>query len=344
MVPFVAPEQLEIELGHTFLLRLGANESPFGASTFGVKGAKASLDSLQNYADPRGVELRTAIGVKLDVSVDQIVLGSGIDELLGLFCRLFLDPGDRVVTTLGSYPTFAFAALGAGAEIVSVPYQDDRPDLDSLAVSAKDAKLVYLANPDNPSGFYHDPDQLEAFLTRIPSKCVVLLDEAYVDFLDPREMLSTTLVKNVVRLRTFSKIFGLAGLRLGYATADPDHITALEKIRLHFGINSVAQSAGIMAMQHFGHAILVRERNRKCREVLCKMGEKRGLRPLPSSTNFVTFDCGSKERADAELSTLLRNRVFVRKPSQPPLDRCIRITIGTEEQLSLLDQLWPIQQ
>ena len=341
MVPFVAPEELEERLGRPFLLRLGANESPFGSSTYGIKGAKAAIESVQNYADPRGLELRQAISRKLGVPAESIVLGSGIDELLSLFCRLFLNSNDSVVTTLGSYPTFDFAVLGTGARMIKVPYRDDKPDLKALSAAAQTAKLVYLANPDNPSGWFHDTDSVERFLRSLPADCVFLLDEAYVDFLTEQQTLPILKDSpNVIRLRTFSKIYGLAGMRLAYAIAHPEHVAALDKIRLHFGINSVAQAAGILALQHFGHTILVRERNAKCREVLYEMGRLRGFEPLPSFTNFVTFDCGSKERAENELQKLLEAGVFIRKPGQPPLDRCIRITIGTPEQLDLLDQLW----
>jgi histidinol-phosphate aminotransferase len=137
-------------------------------------------------------------------------------------------------------------------------------------------------------------------------------------------------------------MFGIAGLRLGYAVTAPEHVAQLDKIRLHFGINSVAQAAGLMALQHFGHTILIREKNRQCRETLYEMGRRRGFEPLPSYTNFVTFDCGTKEQAEAQLNQLLEARVFIRKPSQPPLDRCIRISIGTGEHLELLDALWSV--
>lgn len=343
MVPFVAPEELEERLGRPFLLRLGANESPFGSSSFAVKGAKAALDSLQNYADPRALEIRGALSKKLGVSIESIVLGSGIDELLSLFCRLFLNPGDTVVTTFGSYPTFDFAVLGAGAALQRIPYLNDKPDLSSLSEAAQGAKIVYLANPDNPSGWFHDNEAVAAFVKSLPPGCILLLDEAYVEFLtDAAPLGFDEAPSHVVRLRTFSKLFGIAGLRLGYAIAAPEHVAQLDKIRLHFGINSVAQAAGLMALQHFGHTILVREKNSRCREVLYEMGRRRGLTPLPSFTNFVTFDCGTKERAEAQMNQLLDAGVFIRKPSQPPLDRCIRITIGTSEQLELLDQLWSV--
>jgi histidinol-phosphate aminotransferase len=343
MVPFVAPEELEERLGSPFLLRLGANESPFGSSSFAVKGAKAALDSLQNYADPRALELRGALSKKLGVPSESIVLGSGIDELLSLFCRLFLNPGDTVVTTLGSYPTFDFAVLGTGATLQRIPYRNDKPDLTSLSEAAQGAKIVYLANPDNPSGWFHDSENISAFIKSLPPSCVLLLDEAYIEFLTDATPLSFAETPgNVVRLRTFSKMFGIAGLRLGYAVTAPEHVAQLDKIRLHFGINSVAQAAGLMALQHFGHTILIREKNRQCRETLYEMGRRRGFEPLPSYTNFVTFDCGTKEQAEAQLNQLLEARVFIRKPSQTPLDRCIRITIGTAEHLELLDALWSV--
>lgn len=337
LVPFVAPERLAAERGVEFTLRLGANESAFGPSPKAV--AAAAEFNVAHYGDPQATALRGKLASRHGCGLDELLVASGIDELLSLFCRAFVSPGETVVTTEGTYPTFEFAARGAGAQILRVPYRDDQPDLSALAGSAQGAKIVYLANPDNPSGFAHPPTAIENFAASLPSDTLLLLDEAYADFLPAPDLAVHLNPRSVVRLRTFSKAYGLAGMRIGYALTAAEHVAAIDKIRLHFGVNGPAQAAASVALADQSHLARVLAHTVEQRERLAAIGLICGLKPLPSSTNFVLFDAGSRARAEALLDRLLDEGVFVRKPGLPPLDRCVRITVGTAEQIDRLEPL-----
>jgi histidinol-phosphate aminotransferase len=325
--PFVGPETLERRLGRRFELRLGANESLFGPSPRAVAAMNAAAHLAHFYGDPEGFELRTEIATRHGCSVENVVLASGIDELLMLFCRAFVAPGDSVATTRGSYPTFEYAARSVGARIETCAYEAFRVDLVSLAKLARSrsAKIAYIANPDNPTGSWHSPLQL-ASLDLDPGK-LLLLDEAYADFapqlakFDPED-------PSVVRLRTFSKAHGMAGIRIGYALGHADHVRTLDKLRLHFGVSSVAQAGALAALGDEGHLDWVVKETESARSWLAESLRQMGFDSIPSHTNFLAIDLGDAERAQ---NCLLRHRelgVFIRKPSLPPLDGHIRVSIG----------------
>ena len=183
-VPFVPPEALEREQGQLLALRVGANESNFGISPKARQAMVEAVDQVHWYNDPEGYELRSALAVRHGVAREEVALGAGIDELLGLLVRLFAEPGDAVVTSLGAYPTFNYHVEGHGAVLHKVPYRADREDLPALLDKAREVrpKLIYVANPDNPMGTYQRADELRDFIAELPPDCVFLLDEAYSDF------------------------------------------------------------------------------------------------------------------------------------------------------------------
>jgi histidinol-phosphate aminotransferase len=294
----------------------------------------------QFYGDPEGGELRSALSDLHRVRPEEIVLAGGIDELLALFCRAYGDPGSRVVTTHGSYPTFEYGALGAGLEVVRIPYREDAVDLSALTEEAHrvDARIVYVANPDNPSGSWQTAHDLIAFRSSLPSDSLLLLDEAYADFAPVQAVppLDTS-DPGVLRLRTFSKAHGMAGLRVGYAIGHEATVRMLDRVRMHFGVSSVAQAGALASLRDCTHLDYVVSETGKGREHLAHLARGLGLNALPSATNFVLLDAGDKARADALLQGLLAEGVFVRKPSLPPLDRCVRITVGRAEDLDQLE-------
>jgi histidinol-phosphate aminotransferase len=331
VTPFVAPEELERRRGKPFLARLGANESAFGPSPKATQAA-ANFNPA-HYGDPKSFLLREALSKHHRIPADHILVASGIDELLALFCRAFAAPGDTAVTTEGTYPTFAFGATAAGLQLSKVPYRDHRPDLERLA---QGAKIVYLANPDNPTGALLPASEIEAFRRQLPGDCLLLLDEAYADFVPPQDLpIFPPDDPNVVRLRTFSKAHGLAGCRIGYALAHPAHIATLDKIRLHFGVNGPAQAAALASLEDQTYLADVVRQTLEGRERLSEIGRRAGLTPLPSSTNFVLFDTGPQ--TDTWLNTLLDRGIFVRRAALGGL----RITVGTPEQMDLLEQQLP---
>lgn len=344
-VPFVGPEALERMNGIPIRARLGANESGFGPSPWVLEALANSATEVWRYPDPENHDLRAALAQQLAVGMDEIAVGEGIDGLMSVLVRLFIAPGDAVVTSLGAYPTFNFHVTGFGGDLRFVPYRNDRNDLDALAaaVRASDAHMVYLCNPDNPMGSVWPAEDVEAFIATLPETCLLVLDEAYGETapagtLPPID----TRRSNVLRLRTFSKAYGLAGLRCGYAIGNPRLIGAFERVRNHFGVNRLAQIAALAALADQNYLDrAVRAIHQSCARIAA-IARNAGLEPLPTATNFVTIDCGRDGAyALAVLQALARHGVFVRKPMAPVLDRCIRISAGPQPEMDILAEVLP---
>ncbi|MGB3243290.1 MAG: pyridoxal phosphate-dependent aminotransferase [Sulfitobacter sp.] len=334
-VPFVGPETQERALGHPFVARLGANENVFGASP---KAIKAMAEAGQwTYGDPESFDLRTAIAAHHGTTIDHVIVGEGIDGLLGYLVRLFISPGDSVVTSDGAYPTFNYHVSGFGGTLHKVPYREDFEDPAALFAKAAevDAKLVYLANPDNPMGSFHSGTDLEAALADLPAASLLLLDEAYVETAPQGTALPVSPDDlRVIRLRTFSKAYGMAGARVGYAIGHPDLIMAFHKVRNHFGMNRAAQAGALAALADQEYLTEVQGRIAASRQRIGQIGTENGLTPLPSAANFVPLDCGRDGAfAKAVLDGLVARGIFVRMPFVAPQNRCIRVSCGTPEQL-----------
>ncbi len=334
-VPFVGPEAIERRIGRPFGVRIGANESAFGISPLAREAMEAAIDQVHWYNDPENFELRQALSVIHRVGSDEIVVGGGIDDLLGLAVRAFLSPGEVTVASLGSYPTYHYHVLGFGARCETVPYLDDQNDLDGLsaAVLRTGSRLVYLSNPDNPSSTWHSAAELQAFFSQIPETTVIILDEAYVEFApDDAVPALTPMDPRLTRMRTFSKAHGMAGARVGYAVCAQEIASAFQKIRLHFMVNRMAQAGALASLGEPSFVRGVVQEVAIGRREYVAAGRAVELRALPSATNFVTFDAHTPKRAQSILDRLEHRGVFVRKPSAPPLDRCFRATVGKPEE------------
>ena len=337
--PFVGPEALERRLGRPLNVRLGANESLFGPSARVVEAMRAAALEIQLYGDPEAFELRTALARHHGLALDHLVLGSGIDELLGVLVRAYLEPGQITVMSLGGYPTFAYHVTGHGGRIETVPYRDDRNDAEGLVEAARrtGAKLLYLANPDNPSGTALPAALQQDLLDRLPADCLLVLDEAYAEFA-PADAIPEIPVDDprVVRLRTFSKAHGLAGMRVGYAFGAAETIRPLDRIRNQFGVGRMAQAAALAALADQEHVAAVVSAVAAGRAEYAALARELGFAALPSATNFVTIDVGGNSVAKTILASLLeREGVFIRMPGAAPLDRCIRVTVGRPEERAL---------
>jgi histidinol-phosphate aminotransferase len=330
--PFVGPKELERRRGRPYKARLGANECLFGVSPAAMRVLAARGPETALYSDPMNVDLREAIAAAWRVSRHHIVVGEGIEGLLGLLVRAIVDPGDAAVTSLGGYPSFDYYVRGCGGRLIHQPYLPSAVnDLEGLVEAARRhrAKLVYLANPDNPTGTHVPPGELRRALERLPAGCALLLDEAYVEFAAAEHVLPHDEVHpQLIRLRTFSKIYGLAGARVGFAVAAPDAIRPLERIRQHFAVSRLSQD---MALAAFGdHAFLeaVRSHTENGRQAYGALAARLGAAAIASSANFVAFDFGDAARAKAVAEWLESRDIFVRRVPVPPLDRLIRITVG----------------
>lgn len=335
--PFVGPEELARVGGHRELLRLGANESAFGISPKALAAMREELPRLSWYGDPESIDLREALAQQCDCSVDNIVVASGIDDLMGLAVRAFVPPGSVALTTRGSYPTFNFHVIGYGGVLECVDYTSDgRVDVHALAAAANrlNPAVVYVANPDNPSGSVRSRSEIEELLHAIPSNTLFLLDEAYAEFAPSDDALHDVVDERLIRMRTFSKAYGMAGGRIGYAITTPRIVTTFQKIRLHFGVNRNAQIGALAALSDRAFVQSVVAQVERGREDYMELARSLGLAYQPSATNFVCIGLGSAARATRTVSDLLSRGVFVRKPTAPPLDGYIRVTVGTPEQRS----------
>ena len=345
-VPFTGPEALERRTGIPFRARLGANESLFGPSPHAVAAMREAAAGAWMYGDPENHDLKQALAVHHGVTPAHIAVGPGIDGLLGLLCRLVLEPGTPVATSLGAYPTFNFHVAGYGGVLTRVPYKGDHEDPEALVSAAKSlgARLIYLANPDNPMGSHHPASVIEDMVANLPETALLVLDEAYAD-LAPEGSVPVIPADHpqVIRMRTFSKGYGLAGARVGYAITNPELALAFDKVRDHFGMGRISQAGALAALQDQDWLKSVQARTVAARARLSRIAAANGLRPLPSATNFVTIDCGRDgDYARTLLAELGRLGVFIRMPGVAPLDRCIRISLGDDRALDILEETLPL--
>ncbi|MCB5409248.1 pyridoxal phosphate-dependent aminotransferase [Pseudogemmobacter faecipullorum] len=344
-VPFTGPETIERRKGQAFRARLGANESGFGAPPAALAALRAAADEVWMYGDPENYDLKQAIALKHGCGSEHIAIGSGVDGLLGLTCRLTLAPGDKVVTSLGAYPTFGFHVANAGAEMIRVPYLGDHEDPEALLAAAKrhGAKLLYLANPDNPMGSWHKAAVIEALVKALPADTLLILDEAYGD-LAPEEAIPEIAADHpqVIRFRSFSKAYGLAGARVGYALAAPELARAFDKIRDHFGMSRLSLAAATAALGDQSWLGQLRADLSRAKARMAQIATENGLTALASATNFVAVDCGGDGAFSRRILAGCEARgLFIRMPGVAPLDRCIRISLGPEAAMDVVAEVLP---
>lgn len=344
-VPFVGPEAQERERGKPFRARIGANESGFGPSPRVIARMAEAAAEMWKYCDPDNHDLKVALARHLGIGIENVVVGEGIDGLLNLVVRMYATEGTPVVTSLGAYPTFNFHVASVGARLVPVPFRDDKEDLEGLlaAVRRENAPVVYLSNPDNPMGSWWEAGDILRFIEALPETTTLILDEAYGETAPASALPPVDISRpNVVRMRTFSKAYGLAGIRCGYAFGDNDVIASFEKVRNHYGVSRMAQIAGEEALADQAYLAEVVAKVAAGRERIAAIARDNGLKPLPSATNFVTIDCGGDAAfALAVMRNMLARDVFIRKPMAPVLDRCIRVSVGLDHELDIFAEELP---
>ena len=344
-VPFTGPETTERTQGHPFIARLGANESIFGPSPAAIQAMQKAATEAWMYGDPEVHALKTALARHHGCTPENIVVGEGIDGLLGYLVRLIIAPGDAVATSLGAYPTFNFHVAGFGGTLHRAPYKGDHEDPQALLDLARhtQAKLLYLSNPDNPMGSHHPSATILDLIANLPPETLLVLDEAYIDLAPPGTApVIPPDTPNVIRFRTFSKAHGLAGARVGYAIAAAPLAQAFDKVRNHFCMSRISQAGALAALQDQDWLAQVQARVIAARARLNGIARANGLLPLPSATNFVTMDCGRDGAyARALLGALTERGIFVRMPGVAPLDRCIRVSLGDEPALAAFEAALP---
>lgn len=334
-VPFIGPETLERRRGKPFEARIGANESAFGMSPKALEALIAEAPRSAWYGDAQSHDLREALAETHGVDPEEVLIGAGIDALLGNTVRMLVTPGTPVVTSAGAYPTFNYHVNGFGGVLHAVPYRDDAEDPEALLAKTEEtgAPLLYFANPDNPMGSWYDAETVQRLIDGVPEGSVLVLDEAYIEFApDGTAPAIDTRDPQVMRMRTFSKAHGMAGLRVGYTIAHRDLITGLNKVRNHFEMTRVAQAAALASLWDPDFVAGVVAEVARGRAEIAETATRLGLKALPSATNFMAIDMGGDgDRARATLQALDEAGVFVRMPGVAPLDRCIRVTVGTAQ-------------
>jgi len=346
-IPFVGPETLERQRGSAFSARIGANESAFGISPRAIEAmqnaisAEAGSSGCSWYGDPENHELRSLLAAQHQVDPDEICVDAGIDSLLGLTVRMLINPEDSVVTSLGAYPTFNYHVQGFGGVLHTVPYRDFHEDTEALVSKAADtqARLVYLSNPDNPMGTCHPAATVQTMIDNVPDGCTLLLDEAYMEFASAAlAPVIDTSNEQVIRYRTFSKAYGMAGMRIGYAIANAKLIEGFNKIRNHFAVNRLAQIAAVAAVNDDSFLPHVRKQVQVGRERVYRLAQELELDYLESATNFVAVDTGHGDNTRQILKQLGEQGVFIRMPGIAPLDRYLRVGIGTSEEQTTFEK------
>ena len=324
-------EELERELGISQAIKLASNENPRGPSPKALAVLSAAAATLHRYPDGGAFRLRGKLAERWKVTPDHVILGNGSDEILGFLARAFLSPGDEAVMADQTFVIYKMEVTAAHGVPVVVPLKDWRHDLPAMAdaVTAR-TRLLFVCNPNNPTGTMVTQAEVDALLARLPASVIAVFDEAYYEYVRSRDFPdSLSLVKqnrNVIVLRTFSKIYGLAGLRIGYGLTTPEIAGYLNRVRPPFNANSLAQRAALAALEDEEHVAKSRALNEAEMATVLAGLAALGLSPVPSEANFLYVDVGRDGRAVFE--ALLREGVIVRHI----VGRMVRITIGLPEE------------
>ncbi|BCW95497.1 MAG: histidinol-phosphate transaminase [Fimbriimonadales bacterium] len=330
------PEQLMQSLGLSELIKLSSNENPLGASPRVREAILSALESIHRYPDGACTALRDALSDFYQLPPDHFAFGNGSDELIHLFGVAYLEPGDALMMGHPSFVRYEASAQLNRATLQRVPLTPDfRLDLHAMAAAITEhTRLIYLANPNNPTGTIVARAELEQFLARVPDHALVVLDEAYFEYADhpdyPSGVDYVRAGQNVVVFRTFSKAYGLAGLRIGYAIGRPDLLDPVERVREPFNVNTLAQVAAVAALGDQDHVARTRALNREGLRMFSEACERLGLRSVPSQANFLLIEIGA--RCAQVQQRLLQRGILVRTGEVFGLPTYLRVNTGTAEQ------------
>ena len=334
-VPGKSINEVARELGLTHITKLASNENVIGPSPLAIKAIQRHLQEIHRYPEDSSYDLKQALAHRLGVRVENILLGTGADEVLLLLGQLFLDPGDECLYAYPSFPVYRKSTRVMGATPVECPLQDDRIRVDDLLARVTPrTKLVFLCNPNNPTGHLIPGEEVLSFLQRLPDHVFPVIDEAYAEFVtDPRFQDGVDLFRKghpLAAVRTFSKIYGIAGLRVGYAVVPEELNAAADNIRNSFNISVLAQAAALAALEDEEHVTRTVASTLSGRDQLFKGLQKMGLDPIPSEANFVCV--GVNRSAEEVFRQLLTHGLIIRPLTAFSMPRHIRITVGTPEE------------
>jgi histidinol-phosphate aminotransferase len=336
-------EELQRELGLSDVVKLASNENPLGPSPLALAAAQRALKQLHLYPDASGFELKKKLAAKLGVSEQQFTLGNGSNDVLDLIARTFLGPGCSAVFSQHAFIVYPIAVQAVGARAIVTPAKNWGHDLDTMVAAIEaDTRVVFIANPNNPTGNYLNRDELSAFLAKVPDHVMVVLDEAYIefagadDFPDGLDFLKT--YANIIVTRTFSKAYGLAGLRIGYGISSAETADLLNRVRAPFNVSVPALAAAVAVLDDDDYLQRSQQVNRDGMQQLCQGLDSLGLAYIPSLGNFVAIELAGD--AMPVYQALLREGVIVRPVGVYQMPKHLRVSIGLKhENQRFLDAL-----
>ncbi len=331
-VPGKPVEELERELGISGSVKLASNENPAGPSPMAVKALRKGISDLNRYPDGDCYYLRDALASRLDVGNGELIFGNGSNEIIELAVRTFMEPGDEAVMAHPSFVVYSMIVQAVEGKNVVIPLKDAKHDLDAMASAITDrTRIIFIANPNNPTGTINTAAEMDAFMGRVPDDVLVVVDEAYYEYVSSQEYADSMKYfgqeRDILILRTFSKIYGLSGLRIGYGIGKAGIVTEMNKIRQPFNVNSLAQKAALAALDDRKHLDRSRAINERGKKHIYKGLKSLGISFVPTEANFVfmTF----KNDIAAELNDELLKKGVIIRPMGPS---AIRVTIGTAKE------------
>jgi histidinol-phosphate aminotransferase len=329
-------DELRRELGLKKIVKLASNENPLGVSPKALKALRESLEFVNRYPSPDSYDLRTALANLYDVDRENVFAAHGSESIISIIMRTFLLDDEEALTSEGTFITFKIQAQSRGIKVNQILLKDYRYDLKTMAdhISEK-TKIIYLANPNNPTGDIFTVHEFQEFMKKVPPQILVILDEAYFEFADGDPKYPDSMqyrMDNVITLRTFSKAYGLAGVRIGYGFAHEDLIGNLMKVKLSFEPSGPAQAAGIAALEDVDFLEKTIKLNREGKQYFYQLFRRLGINFIQSHGNFVTIILESEENVNRLYDKLLHKGVIVRPLKAFGLTNCIRVSIGLMEE------------
>jgi histidinol-phosphate aminotransferase len=331
-------DEVAREKGLTKISKIASNENPLGPSPFAIKEMTQGLWSLHQYPDMHAFSLKSDLAELYKLKKENIALGNGSEGIMAYIARAFLSPGLEVLTSEKTFIGFYILARSVGANLKTIPLTEDyRYDVKAMAEAITEkTKVIYIANPNNPTGTYIRKDEFDYLMEYVPEHTLVILDEAYFEFAQAHQDYPDSMqyrYDNVITLRTFSKAYGLAGIRVGYGFGHEDLISNLNKIKLPFEPNLIAQLGARGALKDRPHLDRTLKINSLGLAKLKSFLMKKGFNPVPSITNFITFKTGSSEASQYLFDNLLNHGVIIRPLKANEMPEYVRVSIGTEPEM-----------
>ncbi|MAR15177.1 MAG: histidinol-phosphate transaminase [Candidatus Marinimicrobia bacterium] len=325
-------EEVKRQLGLKKIIKLASNENPLGPSKIAIKAVEKILLETHRYPDSNGYDLRSRLAEKFDLNIDNVIIGGGSEGIMSVIMRTFLSSKDEIIATKNSFIGFKVLANASGIKTNWVSMKNYHYSLESMANKINDyTKVIYLANPDNPTGTYFNKNSFDDFMSKVPNRVIVILDEAYFEYASDKADYPDSMhyrYDNVITLRTFSKIHGLAGFRVGYGFANSNLITNLMKVKLPFEPSTLGQVAACAALNDEKHLMDAIKINNSEKLKLESFFKENNMKYIPSVTNFLTLRFGSSNKAENFCNNLLKKGIILRHLAGFGLPECVRVTIG----------------